>query len=72
MALYIVRRCIWAFALFLILTFCTFVIFFVIPTDAVRTQAGRSSTGDLRESAQLHGTLFAQYVQFIRGFLTHG
>jgi peptide/nickel transport system permease protein len=69
---YVFRRFSWAIALFLILTFVTFVLFFVIPSDAVRTRQGRSSTNDLREAANLRGTLLTQYVQFVRNFATHG
>ena len=38
---YLVRRILWAILLFLIITFVTFVIFFMAPNDPARAQCGR-------------------------------
>jgi len=37
---YLVRRILWAILLFLIITFVTFVIFFMAPNDPARAQCG--------------------------------
>jgi peptide/nickel transport system permease protein len=37
---YLVRRILWAMLLFLIITFVTFVIFFMAPQDPARAQCG--------------------------------
>ncbi len=73
MGAYLVRRLVWAIVLFLALTFVTYVIFFVIPSDAVRIVKGKSASSiDYRETANLHGTVFQQYGEFLYRFVTGG
>jgi len=54
---YLVRRILWAILLFLIITFVTFVIFFIAPADPARAQCGgeRSSPACLELATEKLG-----------------
>ena len=41
---YLIRRVLWACALFLGVTLITYVLFFVVPADPARQAAGKSAT----------------------------
>lgn len=70
---YLVRRILWTVVLFVALTLVTYIIFFVIPSDAVRTYQGRAAaTIDLRRAADLNGPVYQQYAEFLWRLLTHG
>ena len=63
---YLVRRVGWAALLFLAISFVTYVIFFVIPTEPTRVGRGRASeTVDLRTAIPLEGSLAEEYGQFV-------
>jgi peptide/nickel transport system permease protein len=63
---YLVRRVAWALFLFLVMTFVTYVIFFVIPTEPSRIGRGQASeTIDLRTAIPLEGSLAHEYAQFV-------
>jgi len=65
-ASYLVRRVAWALFLFLVMTFVTYVIFFVIPTEPSRIGRGQASeTIDLRTAIPLEGSLAHEYAQFV-------
>jgi peptide/nickel transport system permease protein len=74
MARFVIARIGVSILLFLALTLFVFVIFFVMPKPAVR-QLGRgqvASEYDLRDSTNLHGTLFEEYGQFVWHLVRHG
>lgn len=62
----------WSVVLFLAVTFCTYVIFFVLPADS--TQIGRASSQaesvDIRDAFEVNGNLFEEYGGFVWGFVT--
>ena len=71
---YLVRRLLWAILLFLIITFVTFVIFFIAPADPARAQCGgeRASPQCLElatEKLGLDKPIPVQYALFINKLL---
>jgi peptide/nickel transport system permease protein len=71
---YLVRRLLWAVLLFLIITFVTFVIFFIAPADPARAQCGgeRASPACLKlatEKLGLNKPIPVQYALFLNKLL---
>jgi peptide/nickel transport system permease protein len=63
---YLVRRVAWAGLLFLVMSFVTYLIFFVIPTESSTIGRGQASeTIDLRTVIPLEGSLLEEYGQFV-------
>src|SRR5437667_4406837 len=67
---YLVRRILWAILLFLVITFVTFVIFFIGPSDPARAQCGgdQATRGCLKlvtAKLGLDKPLTTQYAKFI-------
>ena len=65
---YLVRRILWAILLFLIITFVTFVIFFMAPQDPARAQCGgdqasRACLELATEKLGLDKPIYVQYEQ---------
>jgi len=68
---YLVRRLLWAILLFLIITFVTFVIFFMAPQDPARAQCGgdqasRACLELATEKLGLDKPIYVQYYRFLR------
>jgi peptide/nickel transport system permease protein len=67
---YLVKRILWAGALFLVLTFVTYILFFVVPSGANTGAAGRAQSGQevatLRAVTGIHGSFVSEYGQFLR------
>jgi peptide/nickel transport system permease protein len=64
---YLIRRLAWAGLLFVVMSFVTYLIFFVIPTESSRIGRGQASeTIDLRTAIPLEGSLVQEYGQFLR------
>jgi peptide/nickel transport system permease protein len=68
---YLVRRILWALLLFLIITFVTFVIFFMAPQDPARAQCGgdqasRACLELATEKLGLDKPIYVQYGQFLK------
>lgn len=73
MAGYVLKRLAWAAVLFLTLTVVTYIIFFVLPSDAARIQRGRASVSiGFREAADLQGSVVEEYAEFVYRLLTQG
>ena len=73
MVAYCIKRLLWAGVLLLVLTFVTYVIFFVIPTDPVRnSRRASASSVDFRESVNIHGPIYQQYGEFVYRLVTGG
>jgi peptide/nickel transport system permease protein len=67
---YLVRRILWAILLFLIITFVTFVIFFMAPQDPARAQCGgdqasRACLELATEKLGLDEPIYVQYGKFL-------
>ena len=68
---YLVRRLLWAILLFLIITFVTFVIFFMAPQDPARAQCGgdqasRACLELATEKLGLDKPIYVQYYRFLK------
>jgi peptide/nickel transport system permease protein len=67
---YLVRRLLWAAALFVVVTIITFVIFFVIPAEPARLcagpQAGAEQIERCKKFLHLDDPLYYQYYRFLR------
>src|SRR5947209_19272595 len=64
---YIVRRLIWAVALFLAVTLIGFVLFYLIPADPAKFACGRACTSEMvAKVAHYLGTDRPVYVQYAR------
>jgi peptide/nickel transport system permease protein len=73
---YIVRRILWGLALLLIVSFLTFVIFYVFPSaDPAALRAGRSATPQLiaqiRHQLGLDKPFYEQYWIYVKGIVLH-
>jgi peptide/nickel transport system permease protein len=65
-ASYVIKRLLWAVALFFAITLASFVLFFVIPTEPGRVGLGRSSEAiDLRNSLGVEGPIYEEYGSFV-------
>ena len=64
---YLIRRCIWAVALFIVVTMISFVLFFLIPADPAKFACGRACTEvQVQKVAHYLGTDRPLYVQYLR------
>jgi peptide/nickel transport system permease protein len=66
---YVLKRMVWAVALFFILTFVTFVIFYVIPHSSGAVIGRSIGQQDFRNQVNSSGSLVAQYWHFISNAL---
>jgi peptide/nickel transport system permease protein len=68
----ILKRVAWAFVLALLISFLTFVIFFVVPAD-VRVASQGAQNISLARQYHIQGqSIFHQYAQFVWRFVRHG
>ncbi len=72
MATYAVKRVLWGSVLFVVLTFVTYVIFFVVPHSQGAVAGRTAVAGDLRQAVNVHGGVLQQYWEFLTGILRHG
>src|SRR5581483_4989222 len=64
---YLIRRLIWAAALFLTVTLIGFVLFYLIPADPAKFACGRACTAvDVARVAHYLGTDRPVYIQYLR------
>lgn len=62
---YLIRRIIWAFALFIVVTLISFVLFFLIPADPAKEACGKACTApQVARVAHYLGTDRPVYVQY--------
>src|SRR3954463_12930965 len=60
------RRVAWAGVLLLVVTFVTYIIFFVIPSDRSRTlRRTEVNAPDIRREVPVSGPIYRQYAQFV-------
>ena len=73
---YLIRRVLWAMFLFLVITFVTFVIFFMAPNDPARAmcggdQASRACLVVATEKLGLDKPVVVQYVKYLDRLVVH-
>jgi peptide/nickel transport system permease protein len=70
MLAYLIRRVLWAGALFLAVTLVTFVIFFVIPVNPAALAAGRTATAEdiarVEKALALDQPVYIQYLKYVK------
>jgi peptide/nickel transport system permease protein len=76
MVRYLIRRILWAILLFIIITFVTFVIFFMGPNDPARAQCGGDQAQPaclklVTEKYGLDRPLYIQYAKFFDRLVIH-
>ncbi len=71
-ALYVLRRVLWAGATFVAVTLSTFIIFFVIPSDVSSAFRGRQATLEIRHELSFQGPFLVEYGDFLRRLFWHG
>ena len=69
---YVVKRLAWAVVVFLAVTFSTYVIFYVIPTNRPGNSnvQGRDITSSLGQATGIQGPVWHQYGQFLGRIVT--
>src|SRR5215208_5338538 len=76
MLAYIIRRLLWSVVLLLVVSFLTFVIFFVMPSaDPALLRAGRNPSAELvasiKETLGLDQPWYVQYFKYLRDLVLH-
>src|SRR5260221_11752673 len=67
MTRYLIRRVLWSVLLFLVVTFVTYVIFFLVPAHPETAVAGRNATpADVKRAAHFIGVDRPGYIQYGR------
>jgi peptide/nickel transport system permease protein len=73
---YLIRRVIWAVALFLAVTIVSYVLFFIIPADPAKQVAGRAALPDqiarIKHQLHLDQPIYNQYWRFLSRLVFHG
>jgi peptide/nickel transport system permease protein len=68
---YLVGRLLWSVILFLALTLAAYVLFFMIPSDPLRTSRAQETEGlPIRDAYSLHGPFYADWARFVWTFVT--
>jgi peptide/nickel transport system permease protein len=72
---YIIRRLIWAAALFIAVTMVAYILFFIIPSDPAKQFAGKGATPATVASAKhylgLDRPIYIQYLNFLDRLVVH-
>jgi peptide/nickel transport system permease protein len=72
---YLIRRLLWAIALFIGVTIVTYVLFFVVPADPARQAAGKSATAEdvarVKHNLGLDRPVYVQYYKFLNRLVVH-
>jgi peptide/nickel transport system permease protein len=70
---YVIRRLLWTATLLVIISFVTFLFFFVIPSDVATSRVPGASTTSLADQYQFEGeSIPLEYVQFVWAVVRHG
>jgi peptide/nickel transport system permease protein len=70
---FILRRLAWLVVMFFAVTFVTFIIFFVIPSEDDQASLGQGGAEiDVRTTVQIDGPLYEEYAEFVKKILTQG
>src|SRR6266699_6131800 len=72
---YLIRRLLWACALFVVITIVTFVIFFMIPVNPAKQACGQRATETcIKETTHFYGLdrpIYIQYLKFMDLLVIH-
>ena len=72
---YLIRRLLWACALFVVITIVTFVIFFMIPVNPAKQACGQRATPTcIKETTHFYGLdrpVYVQYLKFMDRLVVH-
>lgn len=76
MGAYVIRRVLWAIVLLLVVSFLTFVIFYLFPSaDPAVLRAGRNATPalveEIRRTLGLNRPFYVQYWLYLKGIVAH-
>jgi len=69
----VLKRLAWAVVVFVAVTFATYILFFVIPTNRPSTSSnvqGRDITASVNQATGIHGPVWRQYGQFLWRIVT--
>jgi peptide/nickel transport system permease protein len=70
---YLIGRVLWAVVLFLAMTFVTYVLFFLIPSNPVQIGRAQFSEGiDIRDAYTLQGPFYEEWGRFVWGIVSEG
>jgi peptide/nickel transport system permease protein len=73
---YLIRRVLWAVALFLAVTIVSYILFFIIPADPAKQVAGKGATEDqvkrVKHALKLDRPIYSQYWLFLSRLVFHG
>src|SRR5215211_5562944 len=72
MAGFIFRRLAWALFLAILISFFTFIIFFIIPGDSRASRGGAVTVSLLQQYKLEHTSVFQAYGEFVWRFVRHG
>ena len=70
---FLIGRVLWAVVLFLAMTFVTYVLFFLIPSNPVQIGRAQFSEGvDIRDAYTLKGPFYEEWGRFVWGMVSEG
>jgi peptide/nickel transport system permease protein len=67
---YVLKRLAWAVVVFIAVTFSTYILFFVIPTNRPGNIQGRDITASVTQATGIHGPVWREYGQFLWRIVT--
>jgi peptide/nickel transport system permease protein len=62
---YVAKRLVWAVVVFIAVTFSTYVIFFIIPTNRPQGVQGREITANITQATGIQGPVYKEYGSFL-------
>ncbi len=62
---YVVKRLVWAVVVFIAVTFSTYIIFFIVPTNRPRAVQGRDITANITQATGIQGPVYKEYGNFL-------
>ena len=70
---FLIGRVLWAVVLFLVMTFVTYVLFFLIPSNPVQIGRAQFSEGvDIRDAYSLDGPFYEEWAGYVWGIVSRG
>jgi peptide/nickel transport system permease protein len=66
----VLKRLAWAVVVFIAVTFSTYVLFFIIPTNRPGNIQGRDITAGVTQATGIHGPVWRQYSEFLWRIVT--
>jgi peptide/nickel transport system permease protein len=66
----VLKRLAWAVVVFIAVTFSTYILFFIIPTNRPGNIQGRDITASVTQATGIHGPVWRQYGQFLWRIVT--